>query len=290
MSQKFFEKELHIDLLPCATPIRFVHKYSFERPEGFRLHLNDYLELYIFAKGKVDYIVGNDCFALTCGDVLAISPHEVHVPVLRHPCEYERFYLLIPLDSFKGYRTDPLCTLSAQGRAKIPLSEADKTHVLRLLGEISALCEGKSTDGVKLTSLGLLHQLLGILTAADTRSEEKIPPPSGVPQLVREVLQYINRAPQEPHAVSDIAARFHISPPYLSSLFKRHVGVTVSSYLRVQRIALAKRLLEQGHPVSFVCFECGFSDSSHFIKHFKQYVGVTPHVYQRGIAKEKDDG
>lgn len=280
MERLYFEKHLKIDLLEGAEPIRFVHKRSFDRPDSFQLHLNNYLELYVFSEGEVNYTVGNDCFHLSRGDVLAISPHEVHVPVLCRPCEYERFYLLIPLNSFKNYRMDPLSPLLTRKRALLSLDTKKRSRVLGVLCEISALCDESATDLTRLTALGLLHQLLAMLADEDDNDNATFVPPSGIPELVRHILQYIVCFPREIVSVADIAEHFHISAPYLSALFKKHVGVTVSSYLRIQRIALAKRLLEQGHSVSFVCFECGFSDSSHFIKHFKEFVGVTPHVYK----------
>jgi transcriptional regulator GlxA family with amidase domain len=48
---------------------------------------------------------------------------------------------------------------------------------------------------------------------------------------------------------------------------------------RAALIARAKRLLVQGLPVSRVAGETGFFDLSHFSRHFKRHVGVSPGGY-----------
>jgi AraC-like DNA-binding protein len=50
--------------------------------------------------------------------------------------------------------------------------------------------------------------------------------------------------------------------------------------LRV-RIGLAQRALRAGLPSADVAANHGFVDQSHFSRHFKQLVGVTPVAYAR---------
>ena len=51
------------------------------------------------------------------------------------------------------------------------------------------------------------------------------------------------------------------------------------------RLTRAKRLLLQGMPVSAVATETGFFDLSHFTRHFKRHVGVTPGSYVTGTQE-----
>ncbi|MBE6701813.1 MAG: helix-turn-helix domain-containing protein [Ruminococcaceae bacterium] len=281
MSDHFFKKQTKLFLHSDREPIRFVHRRSFDNPAGFNLHLNDCIEIYAFVDGEADYIIEDRYFSLSRGDLLTISPHAVHVPVLKKTCVYERFYLLIPLSFFSFFIPDPLQIFLSDADAKPPLVDADKEKALAILYALSALCDKEADEGQRLSALGLVLQLIGLITDQTKRSlAAPLQEPSGVPPLLRKILQYISLSPGEINAIGDIAEKFNISPPYLSALFKKYVGVTAGSYLRIKKIALAKQLLAKGHSVAFTCYECGFSDSSHFIKIFKQYTGMTPHTYK----------
>lgn len=290
MDDCYFEKKTSLHLQETGTPIQFVHRRSFDDPSGFRLHLNDCIELYAFVSGEADYVIEEECFSLSRGDLLAISPHAVHVPILKKPCAYERFYILIPLSFFSCIHPDPLSPFLSGNNARPKLTDAAKEKALSVLYEISRLCDREDGEGVQLTVLGLILQLLGLINDVKYCADPApLQEPSGVPLLLRRILQYISLSPQEITSVESIAEAFHISPPYLSSLFKKHVGVTVSSYLRVKKISLAKRLLAEGRSVAFTCYECGFSDSSHFIRTFKQYTGMTPHRYKSLHTQKSSD-
>jgi AraC-like DNA-binding protein len=64
-------------------------------------------------------------------------------------------------------------------------------------------------------------------------------------------------------------------------LFRRHYGITPYAYQLHFRIAHAKRSLRGGAPLAQVAANYGFVDQSHFTRHFKRLVGVTPGQYAR---------
>lgn len=290
----FFERTLKISLLQEKAPVKFVHRRSVDEPNSHILHLNDCVEIYIYVSGETDYIVEDRYLSLYRGDVLVISPHEIHVPILKSRSEYERFYLLFPLDLFSGFAFDPLekfLKRPPELSPKLPLSLEQKEQFLEILYRLSELSLSKSDERNQLTAVGLLLQMLGFLSVSESEGTS-VPLPeqvTGIPQILRSILKYISKKPQEIASVGDVAKHFHISAPYLSALFGKYVGVSASEYLRIRKIACAKKMLEGGSSVSDACYECGFSDSSHFIKNFKRYVGMTPNQYKNLYVKKRDE-
>jgi len=65
--------------------------------------------------------------------------------------------------------------------------------------------------------------------------------------------------------------------------FKRHFGLSPHQYLIQARIQTSHRLILRGLPLAEVALAVGFADQSHFIRHFKAILGVTPARYQAGI-------
>ncbi|KQL39194.1 AraC family transcriptional regulator [Bacillus sp. FJAT-25509] len=68
-----------------------------------------------------------------------------------------------------------------------------------------------------------------------------------------------------------------LSPNYLSSFFKKEVGIPISEYIQRQRIDEAKKLLQlTNYSISDIGTSLNFNDQSYFIKIFKKYTGLTP--------------
>ena len=281
MSGFLVQKNIETD--ETKPKITFAHREIYTENERHLLHLNDYIEIYVYIKGKVDYVVDDTYYDLKRGDILLITPYEAHMVVIKDKCDYERFYLLLPVKAFSAYRYDLLDKLLNKGKgvsAKIPLDAKSREKCLSILYEISDICKKNTTDADDMLMYSLIIQFICIINHSLNKNENELnDSSSNVPQLLREILIYINDKPSEISSVIDIADKFHISLPYLSTLFKKNMRVSPSVFLRMKKIAHAKRLLEDGNSVTYACYESGFNDCSYFIKVFKELVGVTPHQY-----------
>jgi AraC family transcriptional regulator len=70
------------------------------------------------------------------------------------------------------------------------------------------------------------------------------------------------------------------SPFYLSRIFSREVGITISQYLRNVRMERAAALLRTGrYNVTEAATEVGYSSLSHFSKAFCETIGCCPVLY-----------
>lgn len=84
--------------------------------------------------------------------------------------------------------------------------------------------------------------------------------------------------------ISDLAQECGISLRYLHDLFRAD-GVTVSEYLKQQRLQRARQMLENADSattVTDVCLSCGFSNASQFSTAFRQAFAVSPRDVLRG--------
>lgn len=280
-----FKRHIEINVVKGKEPILFNHKKSFDRPENYKMHLNQYLEIFILVKGDAGYVIEDNHYFLSSGDILLITPHAVHVPVLKNPCDYERFYFLIPKGSFSEYIFDPVADLLNRAEKFSPhlkLPEKSKKNALDTLYKISSLCSSDADEGAKMKAYTHTLDFLIILSskANDSAIMSSDEESEDLPELVKNILRFICQNPGQISSVSDIAGHFYVSTPYLSALFKKHVGVTAGAYLRTKKIALAKKLLEEGRSVTEACYESGFYDCSYFIKVFKKCTGSTPKRYK----------
>ena len=85
-----------------------------------------------------------------------------------------------------------------------------------------------------------------------------------------------------------VANELDISVRYLHWLFKQ-TNETVIQFLTRKRIELAQLLLVSSSKSTFnvteIAFMCGFNDSTHFSRRFKQQVGISPSQFRKNNLK-----
>ncbi len=78
-----------------------------------------------------------------------------------------------------------------------------------------------------------------------------------------------------------IAEQLNVNPSYLSSLFHKEYGCTLTEFINKQRIDYAVLLLKTTKKsVQEIAGECGIHDSTYFIKLFRKETGFTPNQYR----------
>lgn len=103
--------------------------------------------------------------------------------------------------------------------------------------------------------------------------------------VVGHLIQYLNDHLSEdiPHNV--IAAKYRMHPGYLSRLFKRETGETLSDYQLRIKIEKAAVLLRTGqYKIGEIAGMVGYSASSYFSIMFKKYTGYSPREYCQRIS------
>jgi transcriptional regulator GlxA family with amidase domain len=79
-----------------------------------------------------------------------------------------------------------------------------------------------------------------------------------------------------------VAETVGLSMTSLYRLFKKEIGISPVEYIILERIKLAKQLLQdQSMYVKNVSYEAGFEDANYFIRAFKLHEGITPKQYQQ---------
>jgi len=120
------------------------------------------------------------------------------------------------------------------------------------------------------------------------RAVEQTDAMDDVLDVVDRVKKYIgHHLDRDDLAREDIAKEVCLHPDYLSRLFKRVTGQSMTDYILQERIHLAKHLLENTDlPVGEVASSVGYHNFSHFTKMFKKCTGFSPKDYRKnGRAK-----
>lgn len=103
-------------------------------------------------------------------------------------------------------------------------------------------------------------------------------PTGGLPQAkLNHILEHIQAHLAQDLTLVKLAAIAQVSPNYFATQFKRSTGFAPHQYVIHHRIERAKDLLiQQRMAIADVAYHVGFAHQSHFTRHFKRLVGVTP--------------
>lgn len=88
--------------------------------------------------------------------------------------------------------------------------------------------------------------------------------------------------------VHDIAHNLSVHPNYLSTLFRREVGIPLTQYILQEKVKLAKTMLQYSkYSYIEIANYLGFSSQSHLGKVFVKYTGCTMKEYRDRFRKRK---
>ena len=98
---------------------------------------------------------------------------------------------------------------------------------------------------------------------------------------IQKALLYIESHLSENLSLRTLADILSISSGYLSTLFRKETGQTLTDYINQKRIRHAMHLLKTTHlQVQTIAQHCGIMDVQYFSKIFKKIVGMTPKAYR----------
>ena len=100
---------------------------------------------------------------------------------------------------------------------------------------------------------------------------------------------YIFRHLHDRIRTEEIAGALALNPRYLSTLFHRETGLTVSQYIRREKIRLVKNMLTYSdYPCLEIAHYLGFSSQSHLGDLFRRETGMTLGEYRRLYQRKEE--
>ena len=104
---------------------------------------------------------------------------------------------------------------------------------------------------------------------------------SGQSEVISKALLFIYSNYMNRLSLTDIAKAIHINSSYLSALFKKEMGSTITSYIQNLRLEKAtKKLSNTNLSVTEISLACGFENPSYFTKLYKEKYGKTPRQHR----------
>ena len=253
--------------------------------------------------GKGEYTVNNIKYNSTYDPSLIPDTNKnsddetsEYMELLKKRFEYEN--LLVNTVSH-GATEKALEIISKVKKADIPQLYADplrsfKNHdiILNTLLRKAVEFNGVHPLQIRQTTLNLTKEIENLTSADEAIALQS--------KIVKEYCNLVNQYSMKNHSsiihsvitrinldiTSDLtlnaqAKLLNINPSYLSSLFKKETGQTLTTYVNQKRIDHACGLLKNTSlQIQTIAQQCGIYDVNYFTKMFKRYTGMTPKEYR----------
>lgn len=216
--------------------------------------------------GGAGYTVyGGRAYFTPPGSMFLLPPGEVHSNhATADGCSYTNIYL--PASRVRNCLA-PLDTRCAE----LPALVAEDPGVHRAF---LSLCRDLEYEFGRLQrDTSYLHFFHLLLTRLAPNREPRRSPE---PKAVRVVREFLDAHFDQDVSLEHLAQLAGLSPYHLNRTFREQLGIPPHAYVIQLRITRAKLLLRSGLPIAEVAHATGFADQSHFTRHFKKMVGITP--------------
>lgn len=105
--------------------------------------------------------------------------------------------------------------------------------------------------------------------------------------VTSQVCAYIDAHYREEIHREELGELVFLNTDYLSRIFKKEKGISISNYIIQKRVEEAKKLLTQSTlPINTVSLYVGYSNFSYFTKMFKDNTGYAPLEYRRSFSEK----
>lgn len=282
--------ETLLSLTDTQTPHSITIEYA-GRSDYFAMtteHFHPHYEVYILLSGERHYFIRDQVYRVHQGDLVFIQKNELHRTLPAELPEHERIVIYFSDLFAERYFADQSEWILSLFQSKPPVlhlstREQSPIHLLvqQLLRELTV-----QAHGYELCMQCIVIELL--ITCARLDRQQPLLPAvtigSEAHQHMSEVARYIKCHYQQELSLPLLAEQFHLSPSYLSRIFKKTTGFSITEYLNTIRIQEAQRLLRESDlKIIDIANIVGFGNFSHFGKMFKHFSQVSPREYRASI-------
>lgn len=243
----------------------------------YPIHYHDFDKIMLFFQGNVTYDIEGTSYTLQPFDVVVVPAGHMHRPSVSPDKVYERLIAYISADYIASHCRRG-CDISPVFSAASPIlrQPPEGGSIYGASCRLRQACVDPAYAGNLILQETLFLELLIYMSFAIKTHHIGFGRTSRQNEKIQQLLAYINNNLSGDLSVPALAGILCISPDYLMHLFKSETGYSLGQYVTIKRLLLAQTLAQQGHPLTEVCYDCGFKQYSTFYRAWKKYFRTAP--------------
>ncbi len=235
-------------------------------------HVHDRYEIYVNLCGDVSFEIENQLYPVSRGSAALSMPFEYH-RCFYHTSTLHKYYWII----FSADGIDAMFpSLFHRQKGFDHLFQLNEPELKQVVDLFELLLSEEASPPDKL--IGFLQMLRLIEQGQRIAPSQEF---AGLTPDVARALQYIDTHLTEELDIKALSAASYVSVNTLERHFKEQLHISPSAMIRKKRLVESLQYLRNGCAISKAAANCGFSDHSNYIQHFKKEFGMTPLQYRK---------
>jgi AraC-like DNA-binding protein/mannose-6-phosphate isomerase-like protein (cupin superfamily) len=264
-------------------------------------HFHNYIEILYIVHGEMRIQFGSQTYNASDGTLVLIDSREVHSTYIDKNTPTKCIVLKFEPEIFS------LSGTALEMRYIVPFTSPEYSHQKVFTGEelektfIPELVEETLNEfqeknyGFELSVIaGIYKVFLWILRngySSKSKHDMELLNKRVNEEMLQTALKHIQQNFKEDISIKVLSEMCNMSYSYFSRQFSKIIGKTFKEYLNFIRINESEKLLLTSNiNITEIAMETGFSNTSYFIKQFKQYKGVSPKQYRKNILNHSEGG
>lgn len=247
--------------------------YSYRLTE-LKAHWHNGIEIILILKGDCTVIVNDKIVNMKEDDIILINDNNVHELKSENGCSL--IALLIDTHKLEGITDKLLFDLNSTNTA----NKNKFYKIKRFIAELVKINSTETSENI-FFNRSVIYAVLYELSKNFKSTESSVQSLKYIERL-NEILNYIELHYKEGLTFNQIAEAHHFSVPYLSSFFKRHLGVNFQTYYNDFRLERAvNQLLHTDCSIEQISFDNGYPNPRAFVASFKAKYDTLPSIYRK---------
>ena len=275
--------------------------HSFQNYGAMDEHYHNFYELNIIIKGRGSHHMHNKIYNIQRGSTFIIPPFIHHsytfenkdyiiFHILFHDLFFDKYNNLLKNISGFNFLFDIEPYFRLHREYENFLLSLDTNHFTALIPNFKNLdmLEKESTDNTQQKKEFLTLYILSIICENMKNFINASKENNELLFCILKSVEYIQNNYAEKITLSNLCKEVNMSRSSFLRHFKNFYNCTPIEYINDYRVKQSQILLrETDKSIVTVAQDCGFFDSSHFIRYFTKKVALTPVKYREIIRKEK---
>ncbi|MBQ8658118.1 MAG: AraC family transcriptional regulator [Clostridia bacterium] len=243
-------------------------------------HKHEFYEIFYILSGQVTHYLNGKQSALSAGDCIILTPSDVHSIRSDPKVKSANRDIMISTELF-----EQICALVPSSLDFIRNSRGGNVHfsiqeIMEIEQSLSEFSREENVGRKRCVGISLLLKILH--RVLEENQEKDGNDGSNTPRFIKKLIEDANKIHFIKKGLSAIIADCGYSHSYICRIFKQHMGISISDYLKNVRVAhVAYYLKTTDYSLQQIAEQVGIDSLSYLNKIFKEKYELSPIQYRK---------
>lgn len=279
--------------MPELRYVSHITRNASRHPRLMHSH-KEHTEIILICDGSSEFLIHNKKYPVKRGDLLIYNPGIIHDDVTGKDSELELYCAAIGnLDMKKTGNNTPIPE-NGLIPEKAPFiyhtEEREYDFFYNIFRLMFDMLRREETGAESVSAYLIEAMIVRVMSMIDRIEGVAVEPMENPSVIGMQIKEYIDEHYMEPLTLQSIGKELHISPYYLSHIFKDMSGYSPIQYLLRRRLGEAQNLLiSTDLSITDIAGMVGFDTQSYFNAQFTKNVGIPPKKYRQNYLTKKEE-